>query len=255
MSLSHRDFDAVQRTILELYAHRDAEAFRQAVPGILLKIIPAEYFLILDCNVDMRARTVKVTNYLESDARMNGDVIARMERFGFDHPFTEYSMATADPTALKFSDFFTMRQFLDTPLYNEFYRHAGITRVLGIAAPWPSGITTLNSVRCKSERDFTERDRLVMNLLRPHFSQARRNAELRTAAQAARGRSLEAYDLTPREAEVARWLAMGKTNPEIAVILAMSPRTVEKHVEKILKKLEVENRTTAAVILAGSDER
>ena len=255
MSLSHRDFDAVQRTILEIYAHRDAKAFRHAVPDILLKVLPAEYFLILDCDVDMSARTVKVTNYSESAVRMNADVIARMERFGFDHPFTQYSMATADPTALKVSDFFTMRQFLNTPLYNEFYRHMGIERVLGIAAPWPFGITTLNAVRRRTERDFTERDRLVLNLLRPHFSQARKNADLRTAAQAAGGRSLQSYNLTPREAEVAQWLARGKTNLEIAIVLRMRPRTVEKHVEKILEKLGVENRTAAAVILAGGDER
>jgi DNA-binding CsgD family transcriptional regulator len=56
-------------------------------------------------------------------------------------------------------------------------------------------------------------------------------------------------DLTPREAEMAAWLARGKTNWEISVICRVSARTVEKHVEHILRKLNVENRTAAVVAL------
>jgi Response regulator containing a CheY-like receiver domain and an HTH DNA-binding domain len=54
--------------------------------------------------------------------------------------------------------------------------------------------------------------------------------------------------LTEREAEVLRWVARGKTDPEIAIILGTRPRTIEKHVEHILAKLGVENRTTAALM-------
>ena len=55
-------------------------------------------------------------------------------------------------------------------------------------------------------------------------------------------------DLTERESEVLHWLANGKTNREIALILDMSPRTVNKHLEQIFPKLGVENRTAAAGI-------
>lgn len=51
--------------------------------------------------------------------------------------------------------------------------------------------------------------------------------------------------LTPREREVLAWVADGKTNPEIALILAASRRTVEKHMERILAKLALENRAQA----------
>lgn len=53
-------------------------------------------------------------------------------------------------------------------------------------------------------------------------------------------------ELTERESEVLSWLANGKTNREIAQILDMSPRTVNKHLEQIFPKLGVENRTAAA---------
>ena len=54
--------------------------------------------------------------------------------------------------------------------------------------------------------------------------------------------------LTEREAEVLTWVARGKGNYEIGVILGAKPRTVCKHVEHILTKLNVENRTAAAAI-------
>jgi len=54
--------------------------------------------------------------------------------------------------------------------------------------------------------------------------------------------------LTPRETEVLSWLAKGKTNRDIADILGMSPRTVNKHLEHIFEKLGVETRTAAAAI-------
>ncbi|MEH3085137.1 MAG: response regulator [Xylophilus ampelinus] len=54
--------------------------------------------------------------------------------------------------------------------------------------------------------------------------------------------------LTPRETEVLSWLAKGKTNRDIADILGMSPRTVNKHLEHIFEKLGVETRTAAAAM-------
>lgn len=56
------------------------------------------------------------------------------------------------------------------------------------------------------------------------------------------------FELTPREAEVLLWLARGKTNREIAEILELSPRTINKHLEQVFKKMGVDNRTSAAAM-------
>ncbi|SHL57934.1 two component transcriptional regulator, LuxR family [Roseibium suaedae] len=56
------------------------------------------------------------------------------------------------------------------------------------------------------------------------------------------------FSLTEREAEVLTWIASGKSNKEIASILDMSPRTVNKHLDRIFAKLGVENRTAAAIL-------
>jgi DNA-binding CsgD family transcriptional regulator len=57
--------------------------------------------------------------------------------------------------------------------------------------------------------------------------------------------SLEALGLTPREAEVLSWVAQGKTNREIGMILGSSARTVQKHLEHVFQKIGVESRTAA----------
>ena len=57
---------------------------------------------------------------------------------------------------------------------------------------------------------------------------------------------LSSLPLTRRESEVLAYVAVGKTNPEIGIILGISSRTVSKHVEHILQRLGVETRTAAA---------
>lgn len=54
--------------------------------------------------------------------------------------------------------------------------------------------------------------------------------------------------ITKRESEVLYWVSYGKTSWEISQILGMSPRTVNKHLEQIYRKLGVDNRTSAAAI-------
>jgi DNA-binding NarL/FixJ family response regulator len=61
--------------------------------------------------------------------------------------------------------------------------------------------------------------------------------------------------LTTREGEVLSWLSKGKTNRDIAQILGLSPRTVDKHLEQIYAKLGVENRTAAAAIATNASRK
>jgi CheY-like chemotaxis protein/DNA-binding CsgD family transcriptional regulator len=55
-----------------------------------------------------------------------------------------------------------------------------------------------------------------------------------------------AFGLTTREAEVLYWVACGKINRDVAEILGMSARTVDKHLQHVFEKLNVETRTAAA---------
>ena len=62
---------------------------------------------------------------------------------------------------------------------------------------------------------------------------------------------MAAFRLTQREAEVLHWVIQGKTNRDIAEILGMSPRTVDKHLEHVFEKLGVETRTAATNLALG----
>jgi DNA-binding CsgD family transcriptional regulator len=61
-------------------------------------------------------------------------------------------------------------------------------------------------------------------------------------------KALASLKLTPREAEVLFWISQGKGNHDIGVILGAKTGTICKHVEHIFAKLNVENRTAAAVL-------
>jgi DNA-binding CsgD family transcriptional regulator len=54
--------------------------------------------------------------------------------------------------------------------------------------------------------------------------------------------------LTEREGQVLYWLTKGKANRDIAEILGLGTRTIDKHLQQIYAKLEVENRTSATAI-------
>jgi DNA-binding NarL/FixJ family response regulator len=62
-----------------------------------------------------------------------------------------------------------------------------------------------------------------------------------------------AADLTPREMDVLRLVVEAKTNGEIGMLLGISEKTVEKHLDTIFRKLGVASRVEAAVLAVRSD--
>jgi DNA-binding CsgD family transcriptional regulator len=73
------------------------------------------------------------------------------------------------------------------------------------------------------------------------------NSSLRTNPATIGDPIVSEFKLTQREAEVLRWLSIGKTNRDISHILGVSARTIDKHIERIFSKLGVETRTAAAM--------
>jgi DNA-binding CsgD family transcriptional regulator len=78
----------------------------------------------------------------------------------------------------------------------------------------------------------------------------RARRELLATGETARRQTSETRDvLTPQEAQIARLAAEGETNPEIGARLFISPRTVEYHLHKVFRKLNVSSRSELAEAL------
>lgn len=71
-------------------------------------------------------------------------------------------------------------------------------------------------------------------------------------AEADAAKLFRSFSLTRREAEVLLWVSYGKPNRVISDILCISPRTVDKHLERIFDKLGIETRSAAAAIATRS---
>jgi DNA-binding NarL/FixJ family response regulator len=100
-------------------------------------------------------------------------------------------------------------------------------------------------------RDFGERERVMLQLVRPHFAGFYRSARVRRTLSA----STTAFDrdalleLTQREREMLGLVAEGLTNAQIARTLWVAESTVAKHLEQAYAKLGVHSRTAAVTRL------
>jgi DNA-binding CsgD family transcriptional regulator len=138
-------------------------------------------------------------------------------------------------------DFYSARQWHDTGMYSDLYRPHGVEHELQLCLPEAGQASTPGrTVRLVMYRGpgpgFSERDRALLVLLRPHLHQAYLDAERRRQGKP---------ELTQRQWELLRLVAEGHTNGQIARRLGVTEGTVRIHLQNIYGRLQVSSRTAA----------
>jgi DNA-binding CsgD family transcriptional regulator len=153
----------------------------------------------------------------------------------------DYPHRTGDLTSVvRWSDFYTTAELHNTPLFTDYFGPEGWKHGLHLSFPTLPGHYRKISFWRRTEWEFTERDRLVVELLRPHLWEIYVDGQRRR-------RHLP--QLSMREWEVLRLADQGIGNIEIAQRLFISVATVRKHMEHIFDRTGVRTRTAAAALM------
>jgi DNA-binding CsgD family transcriptional regulator len=276
--LTNCNLQKLQDCILEIYSDLNMDTFHANMVSAIAKAIPASSVGYAEVSV---ANSALSKNVIEPFIALSPDEVTAFQTYLHEHPLMPliYPQRTSHPfkkditnfrvgkqgshedifigTALKIHDMLTRSQFHRLGIYNEFYRRLKIEHQMVVLLSCSSHSLNKNIAINRDRRDFTEEERLMLNLLAPHITQALKNVEVCETARKtfvaleSSKQSLKSYGLTYREEDVLYWVAQGKSNAETARILKIAPGTVKIHLEKIYQKLGVENRTAASALAMG----
>jgi DNA-binding CsgD family transcriptional regulator len=162
---------------------------------------------------------------------------AAFDRHFHEHPLVRHHAYEGGRNAQRISDSLPIEQFRRSALYNDYYQRIRIDHAMALPVYVRDG-QLVSFVLNRTRRDFTDRERALLDLLRPHLARVYQ-------------RLTRVGGLTAREAEVLRWVAAGKSDAQIGAILRISARTVQKHLQHSYEKLGVESRTAAVMRASG----
>jgi DNA-binding CsgD family transcriptional regulator len=211
----------------------------------LPRLVGSELTTLSVCDLDQGHRSV----VSDQPGAISAREIEVFDRYFHVHPLVCAHSHNSGATTMRIADCVPAGDFRESPLYNEYYRAIRINHVTAVPVHVDHRFL-VSFVLNRASAAFTDHERDLLELVRPHLANLYR---LGVAADRVREVptdvkfNVAAVPLTAREREVLDWVAAGKTNRDIAAILGASPRTVEKHLERIYEKLGVETRTAAAM--------
>jgi DNA-binding CsgD family transcriptional regulator len=170
--LRERDFRAALDFVGEVHDAQDREEFRSIVlPGYrtLVPALHVSYNEIVDGD--------RVTAAIVEPELPDWAVVAWQEHAG-ENPLLQRYLRTRDGRALRFSDVLTRKELRGLSLYRDFYAPLEVEHQIAFILPSTPRLT-IGVALTRSDADFSERDRLLLELTRPHMIQAYRAAELR----------------------------------------------------------------------------
>ncbi|HTB85259.1 MAG TPA: LuxR C-terminal-related transcriptional regulator [Candidatus Sulfotelmatobacter sp.] len=336
---SSADYELLLECIRELHSLRDVDSVRAwLLDHALPRLVPSDWLSYNEVDLAHPENTVAI---LKPDSKeFFQNLFPRFQELAHQHPLITRQMQLADFSVHKISDFLSQKSFHRLELYRDVYRHMHVEyQIAATIKLEPERITAFALAR--RQKDYTERDRTILELLRPHLVVALNNltladkrqtildstelvlkglssatiivdrqnqvlyhtgpglkwigadprgvlpsqisgwlAEAATSSRQTMTLNTDAgeieirfvptgspqrrllvltagsrhlvpvqtndFGLSKRELEIARWIGDGKKNTEIARILGISPRTVQKHIEHIFEKMGVKTRVAVA---------
>jgi DNA-binding CsgD family transcriptional regulator len=232
----------------------EIDEFRHELVHALRRAVPADWVSLDDVGPAGDTITVII------DPPIDPAQHSTFARHAHQNPLVEHYNETHDGRALRISDVVTQDEFQAREIYTVFYEPIGVEHQLAFTLPHTKDrILGVVLSRNRSSPNFSDEERDLIEQARPFLIQAYRNAirysELvhsqrpaEVVSQTPQVDSLVALGLTNRQADVLRLLATGASERDIADRLAISLRTVQKHLERCYRCLGVTNRSRAAAI-------
>jgi len=174
-TLSEQDYQQILTFLHELYTPDSLKNLQAYITASIPKLVAADIpvYCTLDCTQDQ---------FLEVSPlpKIPGDRVKNViEQHFHEHPLVAHYLETRDCRACKLSDFVNEQELhYMEGVYQQFLRPMDMEEQLGLALPHDNPNTIDVIALLRSERSFTERDRNILNLLRPHLMQAWQTAQV-----------------------------------------------------------------------------
>jgi DNA-binding CsgD family transcriptional regulator len=225
--------------LVEVAASGDVGApFDGCVLGFLARLVPGDVVGYAEREIVTRRLLVGAE---ASDWRDSREVTLAASTYCHQHPLS-IQRHSRETRALRISDVVSSAALHRLDYYHLVLRPSGFEHQIRLWLDSPPGLSRYFSInRTSAHGDFTERERRLLEVLRPALGAIRDRCAPGTAPGTAAG----VAGLSERETQVLSWVARGKRNEEIAALLVVSPHTVRTHLENSYRKLGVHTRTAA----------
>jgi DNA-binding CsgD family transcriptional regulator len=173
--LRQSDLQSLLEFVRDCYAIRDFEPFEDSAPRLvaaLARLIPAAHVTYNE----MFPEKSESHNCVSTAELATPEAACLWEHHMNEHPVMQHILLTGDRRAVRISDFWSERRLRDSGLHRDFYKRYGIEDALCITVP--CALPRVIGAGWHDGRCFTERERLIADLARPHISQAWHNAKL-----------------------------------------------------------------------------
>ncbi len=239
--LNHQEYTRLLDFLAVLHEPFQVSAFGKHLVTIANSLMPG--MIVAFDQIEESSGRYTLDHDYPMDATDQARLLGRLREVYQQNPIYGYMQGGGKGPVVNLADLMPRQAFETTDFFQDIFRPNGIKHQVSVMLPREGWINTL-TINC--DRKIPARLLTQLSLASRHIVVAHRAACLLEELQQLKDHpaSVE-VELTGRENQVFDWLREGKRNSEIAIILGCSSRTVDKHVENILRKTGAETRTAA----------